>query len=248
MEPISHNRRLSRTNRSNTRTCHHCATSFWRENSALDLFLLQHSQSLVYDSLRFASSLSVAKLKARSEASRQKSKSEKYSSYFLVDRQQQKAQCVPCRMHAHHEFCSSSWTKWLRQEVHSRRWCLPYCCLYQGKYSNAFCSESIISKVLSNPTPQTTQIFAVESRNSLSTLLASKAQFQKHNVKKEKKITKIDQPDEPISFAQLMVRDGSDALEDELQSSLMTAVSGGQSNQEKQNPLSSRLNKVQKEF
>ncbi|CBY11196.1 unnamed protein product [Oikopleura dioica] len=99
-------------------------------------------------------------------------------------------------------------------------------------------------KVLSNPKPQTTQIFAVESRNSLSTLLASKAKYQKHSVKKEKKITKIDQPDEPISFAQLMVRDGSDALEDELQSSLMAAVSGGQSNQEKQNPLSSRLNKV----
>ena len=102
-------------------------------------------------------------------------------------------------------------------------------------------------KVLSNPNPQTTQIFAVESRNSLSTLLASKAQYQKHNVKKDKKIKKkIDQPDEPISFAQLMVRDGSDALEDELQSSLMAAVSGGQSNQEKQNPLSSKLNKVQK--
>lgn len=120
--------------------------------------------------------------------------------------------------------------------------------LLVSRYSNAFFSQLILSKVLSNPTPQTTQIFAVESRNSLSTLLASKAQFQKHNVKKEKKITKIDQPDEPISFAQLMVRDGSDALEDELQSSLMTAVSGGQSNQEKQNPLSSRLNKVQEQF
>lgn len=101
---------------------------------------------------------------------------------------------------------------------------------------------------MSNPKPQTTQIFAVESRNSLSTLLASKAKYQKHSVKKEKKITKIDQPDEPISFAQLMVRDGSDALEDELQSSLMAAVSGGQSNQEKQNPLSSRLNKAQNQF
>ena len=43
--------------------------------------------------------------------------------------------------------------------------------------------------------------------------------------KVEKKVT-ISQPDEPIQFAQLMVRDGSDALEDELQKSLMAAVSG----------------------
>ena len=84
------------------------------------------------------------------------------------------------------------------------------------RYHSFLLQSLTLNQVLSNPTPQTTQIFAVESRNSLSTLLASKAQFQKHNQKKEKKITKIDQPDEPISFAQLMVRDGSDALEDEL--------------------------------
>ena len=44
--------------------------------------------------------------------------------------------------------------------------------------------------------------------------------------KKVEKKKSVSQPDEPIAFAQLMVRDGSDALEDELQKSLMAAVSG----------------------
>ena len=44
--------------------------------------------------------------------------------------------------------------------------------------------------------------------------------------KKTEKKKSVSQPDEPISFAQLMIRDGSDALEDELQKSLMAAVSG----------------------
>ena len=83
--------------------------------------------------------------------------------------------------------------------------------------------------------------------------------------KVEKKVT-ISQPDEPIQFAQLMVRDGSDALEDELQKSLMAAVSGngftinafksplcvwrtniilGGPAGDKQDPLQSKLNKVE---
>ena len=49
---------------------------------------------------------------------------------------------------------------------------------------------------------------------------------------------------EPIAFAQLMIRDGSDALEDELQKSLMAAVSGGPT-AEKDDPLQSKLNKVE---
>ena len=47
---------------------------------------------------------------------------------------------------------------------------------------------------------------------------------------KEKKSDKkkaLNQPDEPINFAQLMVREGNDAMVDELQQSLMAAVSGG---------------------
>ena len=79
-------------------------------------------------------------------------------------------------------------------------------------------------QVLSDPSSVITQIFAEESRKALSNLLIARGDPSKKE-KVEKKVT-ISQPDEPIQFAQLMVRDGSDALEDELQKSLMAAVSG----------------------
>ena len=79
-------------------------------------------------------------------------------------------------------------------------------------------------QVLSDPSSVITQIFAEESRKALSNLLVARGDPSKKE-KVEKKVT-ISQPDEPIQFAQLMVRDGSDALEDELQKSLMAAVSG----------------------
>ena len=79
-------------------------------------------------------------------------------------------------------------------------------------------------KVLSDPSPVITQIFAEESRKALCQLLLTKGDPSKE--KKVEKKKSVSQPDEPIAFAQLMIRDGSDALEDELQKSLMAAVSG----------------------
>ena len=112
-------------------------------------------------------------------------------------------------------------------------------------------------QVLSDPSSVITQIFAEESRKALSNLLIARGDPSKKE-KVEKKVT-ISQPDEPIQFAQLMVRDGSDALEDELQKSLMAAVSGnrfdlktiglndipGGPAGDKQDPLQSKLNKVE---
>ena len=65
----------------------------------------------------------------------------------------------------------------------------------------------------------------------------------KKDQKEEKKKILYNQPDEPITFAQLMVRDGNDALVDELQASLSAAVSGGPGS-EKETAISSKLNKV----
>ena len=98
---------------------------------------------------------------------------------------------------------------------------------------------------MSDPNEAISNIFSEESRKALSNLLLTKgAQIQKDAKKSEKKkAANHIQPDEPISFAQLMVRDGNDALVDELQASLTAAVSGGPGN-EKQDPLSSKLNKV----
>ena len=77
---------------------------------------------------------------------------------------------------------------------------------------------------MSDPSEVITQIFAEESRKALSNLLSTKGDPTR--AKKTEKKKTVSQPDEPIAFAQLMVRDGSDALEDELQKSLMAAVSG----------------------
>jgi coatomer subunit beta len=105
-----------------------------------------------------------------------------------------------------------------------------------------FTRISACVKVLSDPSAVITQIFAEESRKALCALLATKGDPSKE--KKVEKKKSVAQPDEPIAFAQLMIRDGSDALEDELQKSLMAAVSGGPT-AEKADPLQSKLNKVE---
>ena len=98
-------------------------------------------------------------------------------------------------------------------------------------------------KVLSDPSDAISNIFSEESRKALSNLLQTKGTNQQKSEKKAEKKVALNQPDDPINFAQLMVRDGNDALVDELQQSLMAAVSGGP-NGEKQDPLQSKLNKV----
>jgi coatomer subunit beta len=99
-------------------------------------------------------------------------------------------------------------------------------------------------KVLSDPNDSISNIFSEESRKALSNLLQAKGAAQQKEKKVEKKKLALNQPDEPISFAQLMVRDGNDALVDELQASLTAAVSGGPTN-DKHDPLHSKLNKVE---
>ena len=165
-------------------------------------------------------------------------------------------------MYADYDLCSTLGTFRVCQKADPRRRFNQNFSLYQGRNDHVI-NFNLNSKnsvqVLSDPSSVITQIFAEESRKALSNLLIARGDPSKKE-KVEKKVT-ISQPDEPIQFAQLMVRDGSDALEDELQKSLMAAVSGrtfqmpaessgkliilGGPAGDKQDPLQSKLNKVE---
>ncbi|XP_066265354.1 coatomer subunit beta-like [Branchiostoma lanceolatum] len=99
-------------------------------------------------------------------------------------------------------------------------------------------------KVLSDRTPTVNDIFSRECRHSLSTMLAAIHQEEKENQKTviEKKTVSV-QPDDPISFMQLVNKTEHGTTEDLFELSLLQAV-GTQQKKDAADPQASKLQKV----
>ncbi|XP_042197433.1 coatomer subunit beta [Callorhinchus milii] len=103
---------------------------------------------------------------------------------------------------------------------------------------------SLCLKVLSECSPLMNDIFNKECRKSLSQMLSAKMEEEKLSQKKEsEKRNMTVQPDDPISFMQLMAKNEMSSKEDQFQLSLLAAM-GNTQRKEASDPLASKLNKV----